>query len=625
MAQKPKFTLLGKKVTPKNWQEFSISVNTDKGREESVPVIETNDWEFVRQDNDLILDYIDKGLTTGVGIVESPDFKIEIETGNGSTQQVFDGVLALNKDHRISCIRSTFSAQEHKTVDWMNDKFPSITFEYLAFLGEITPSDYKFIPYVQNSVPDYREAAIMLLSVFTLEQQILQAVEKITELVAESTNPFEATAIVRTVIYISYLTILLATIVKLVIDLVKILIQPVKYHAGMNALKLMQKGAAHFGLDFKSPILENDPFDKMVIIPEKYQIPKDPNDSRINGFLSPRPNEVTGYYKGSFADLINAMKEMFSAKVEIIDGTLWFVRDDYDFGSPKMQIQPILQREYKFNSDELIRNMLVSFQTDLSDKNTIQEYLGTSFQVTVQPLRYKDKSKFNVDGSKAWRIPFALAKRKVELTVPEQIVNVFLKGFAGLINGLIKAINLLINAINKVIKVINKILKALKAVGINISFQIKTVKNIEPVTLGNLIENRKNMMKLEYDNFTVPKVLLIDEGTEAKFNKLHILNESVLSAKFLYQNYHFINSPVPSSEKPTGTQVLIKQFNNHPFCLEDYNKIRGNSFVYSPDGKESRLVLAEWNIYKQHANLTIRIPHLYTNNLIETYAEPNGQ
>jgi hypothetical protein len=47
-----------------------------------------------------------------------------------------------------------------KNIDWLNSVADSFTFDYLVSIGNITSTDYKYMPYVINSIPDYKESAI---------------------------------------------------------------------------------------------------------------------------------------------------------------------------------------------------------------------------------------------------------------------------------------------------------------------------------------------------------------------------------------------------------------------------------------------------------------------------------
>lgn len=609
----------GKEIQPFNEAALEIELQFDKDNIENKGLVSINNTELVREDLDQVLEII-----ANTGVCQAPTYDITINEGGVSTK-VFEGYLALDEDHEITeCERGVFKIIEKGNLDWMERVAAGTTFEYLESIGVITAADYKYMPYVLNSIPDYTQSTLALISVYTISSQLNDTLQKLSSLVAEMANPFEATAIARAILLIAETLVLIAALVKLILDLVKLLIQPVKYHAGMNMFTMMSKACSYFGLTFKSPILEKDPFNKMVLIPEKLRLPNDKDDKRILGFLKPNNIDATGYFKGSVADLILILKTMFYAKIQIIGNELWLVREDYNITTPQFQFPDIYSPKYKFNSDEIKKTTIVSFAYDVTDKNTIQEYQGTSYQVTLQPKTIKNNQLVTLKGLREFRLPCALAKTKRELSTVEEIFDDLIKIFSKIVNAIVKVVNALIKAANALIKVINKIIKALGTIGIKIKFQIKTINQIQPTKLGELIENRKGMMKIEFDNFTVPKVVLMQEGTEPKYNKIHADNDTILSGKYLYHNFHHLSSTVPSGENPTGNQCIIKSINSVPFCKTKYEQVRLNNRAFAPDGKEVKIVSGKYTPIDEVADFTIRIPYLYETNLMETYYEPTG-
>lgn len=612
----------GKEVQPFNELGIEIELQFDKDNVENKGLVTVGNSELVREDYDQVLEII-----ANTGVCQAPTYDITINEG-GTTTKVFEGYLALDEDHEIvNCEKATFKIIEKGNLDWMERVAQGTSFEYLDSLGVINSSDYKFMPYVLNSIPDYTNTTIALIAIYTIVQQLIGVVSKIKALIIELSNPFEATAIAKAILLLAETVVLIAALVKLILDLVKLLIQPVKYHAGMNMLTMMQKACTYFGLTFKSPILEKEPFNKMIWIPEKFRLPNDKDDKRILGFLRPQPNEVTGYFKGSVADLILILKTMFYAKIQIIGTDLWLVPENYNIVTPQFQFPDLYSPNYKFNGDEIKKTTIISFDYDVTDKNTIQEFKGTSFQMTLQPKTLKHNQLLTLKGLREFRIPAALAKTKRELSEVEAMFSVLIKTFSAIVNTIVTSVNALIAVANLLIKIINKILKALKVVGIIIKFVIKPIKQIQPTKLGELIENRKGMMKIEYDNFTRPKVLIMQEaadGQDVKYNKIHQDNDTILSAKYLYENFHYLSSPVPSDENPTGNQCKIQSINRVPFCKSDYDKIRLNNRAYGPNGKEVKIVSGKYNPVDQVSDFTIRIPYLYETNLIEIFYEATG-
>lgn len=621
----PKFYLNNVEIfPPQNWKELSLELNFDRERHEATQTVSVNTWDFVRENTDKVINHINSGKIGGVGIFEALPFRIELPECGRGIPSPFDGYLDFVDDAKISCIKSSVVAKEREGIDWLNDRADSVSYDYLYSVGKILPTDFKFIPYIINSIPDYKEAALALISVYVISIQISEATSALSQLVIEMANPLEASSIVRAIVLIAYITILIIAIIKLIKDMVQMIIQPVKYHACMNLKTLLEKGAEALEMQFDSPILNAAPFNKATILPEKFFVPTNKSDSRILGITKPLEVDQYGYYKGTFGDLLRACQIAFKAKVVISNGTIYLVRKDKGVTPPQYILPDLYQPEYSYNANELVSNRLVSFEYDISDKNTIQQWTGTSLQVITQPIKVTNPDLVLIKNYTEERIPFALAKRKESLTFPEKVFDAFAKAFGGLINGMIKIINKIIDVSNKVIKTLNKILKALKTVGINLKFEIKPIKNIQSSNLGNIIENRIGMLMIETDQTSKPKIFLMDEGNSPRYNKIAADNSTYISAKYLYNNFMFIDSFIPSADKPTANQYVIKEFSNVPFCCEDYLKVKENNFIFVK-GKEAEIESLKWNVYDEVADIRVRIKELYTTNLKEIQVEPTGE
>lgn len=624
---KTNFYLNGTLVNPPfNHKEMEIELNFDKDRETTRGQVTIPNWDFVLENGEFINKWIDDGTTLGPGIFEGIPLRIEIDR-NGTIEKPFNGYLDLTDNGSFSNTHNNVTAKEKQKIDWLNDVADGFTFEYLfKQTGEISENDFVFIPYVVNSIPDYQSAAIAYLSALFVAEQIRAAITKLTELAAELANPFEATAIIRTVIYVTYLITLILSLIKLIKDIITLLIQPVKYHAGMKVVDLLQKGANHLGLTFKSEIFETDPYQDLVIIPEKYQNLPNNLDKRILGFTKEDKTKQEGYYKGTFGQLLRDMKIMFNAKIILTDNQeLFLVRNDKTIDSPQYQLPDEYNPVFTTNADELKSNYIINYRVDLTDKNTIQDYEGTGYQVILKPARVINNDLVLMKGLHEVNVPFALAKRKENLTTPEEIIKDFLSVLSPLVNGVVNALNGTISVYNLVINKINSLINALGTIGINISFQIASIPGLPTYNLSQIINNRVGMMKIETDFTTQPKIVVLDIANKPKNTKLKSNHKDLLHARTLYNSFHYVNSFYPTADIPTGNQRLIKNYPVVGFTFDDYQKVKASNIIKDATGNMCEIVSLKWNTYNQKANLTVRFPKLLTNNLVLTELIPDGK
>lgn len=615
-------------VMDKNARVIELNYDRDK----AFVSAETNIGKIrlSREANDELLNRISSGLSGGPGALEGIPYREELIRGS-EIEKIFDGYIDLTQEHTLSKDVSEVTVKEKESIDFLNDVVDGFSFEYLESIGLISSADYEYIPYVLNSIPNYVQSLLAALSVYVVIEQLRTTVNHIAELAAKMANPFETvTAIIQMILLVAYLFALFISLVKLVNDVFSLLIQPVKYHACMSMKKQLEIGAQFLGYGFESPIFDDPLWAMAHIIPEKLFVRNNNTDSRIFGFTAPNSTEQKGYFKGTYGDLLRAAKTMFKGKVIVKNGKIILLRRDQGIGTPQYQLanessSDYYQPKYEINANEFVANYVVKFETDVTDKNTIQEYTGTSYQVITRPLFVEDQKLVLMKGlSEDGRIPFALAKTKTELSVPEKILKAFFEVVDDVGNALIDAVNAVISVYNGIVGVINKIIKALDIVGINVGWEIDTIPDVAPLALSDIIENRIGMLKIENDDFATSKIFIFKKGSQAKYNKIHPDNATKVSAKTIWHEFHFVDSFAPSSEFPNGNQCIFKRFNGIPFTFLNYQQVKQNNMIYDFNGNEQELVSLKFYPLEQKADVYVRFSHKWTNNITQEYIEPNG-
>ena len=131
------------------------------------------------------------------------------------------------------------------------------------------------------------------------------------------------------------------------------------------------------------------------------------------------------------------------------------------------------------------------------------------------------------------------------------------------------------------------------------------------------------MLMLENDSVLVPKMLLVERGSNDRANKIYSTHKSYLSAKYLWNNYHYVNSFVPSASLPNANQWKIKTINCR-FSLNDFLLVKNNNRIFDSNGNKCLIDKLKWNPYNQYAEITYRSNELYTSNLNITTNEGQG-
>jgi len=667
---------------PENWPELAFQLNYGKDQFPTSGVLTITDFKWVRENYDLLTTYIAGGLSGDVGIEEGPSLRIDLTDGK-TTSTAFYGYLDLTNGMQIKDrISITAKAVSHATVDWINDVAGGFTFEYLAsdtfkatgLPGYISSDMYHFVPYINSKVPNYEQAAMATLMAYNVGKAIAEAINKLYNLLAEiivNWSDVELTEIIKFVIELIYLVALLATIIKLIEDIIKFIISPVKYHAGMYVRDLMAKGVEYLSagkMTFVSDIwAKGSPYYNEFILPEKLYNPVNATDESLFGFLIPSKNEQVGWYKGTFAQLLDAMKLKYNAKIVVTvnadgTGTVNLVRRDKNVLPPVYQLRDIYQPEYTYNTDELAGNYLISYQTDGQDENTLQDYKGTIYQVITQPRKVNYQPFVMVKNLVSANIPFAKAVQKTDLTSPEKIINSFVNDLDVVIQEINKVLGPAISAYNSLSssgtfnnlfsgglfglakKIFHKEIVIFNTTPAQF-FVGTSIGGIFPLLNNELtqlaatpalqISARTGMLLLSSDHFSVPKIFILNESaTDYKYNRIATNNDDTESAKAMWDGFHYVNSFIPASEnpaysdRPTGNQFMIKRFSNVPFDFKDFINVVQNNRIYDAQGNPAIVESLKFNPYIGGGvaeELVVRFPKLFTKNLQETFLNPDGQ
>ena len=387
-----------------------------------------------------------------------------------------------------------------------------------------------------------------------------------------------------------------------------------------------------------------------------------------------------GYYNGTFGDVIRALKIKYNAKIVIEDGAaggnkvIRFERMDYIKDISELYEIPAIDNNgrYTLNSDEFKANYLIEYQLDSSNKACYIDYKDTVFQATTSENNFADKDLVLMRGLDTRTIPFAKGSRKNELTRVEKRLQPLLKSLTAIIQTVLVIWNTTVVVIASVVQglfdTINAIINVVNNLGLNIEplddSGISDMANLPLVDTSafDLAADRIGIMQIEGDFLNIPhNVLLVptangsvnnnstvapsngglidlssyfsSQSTSGDFfsNRLVENHDTELGASKLWEQYHSINSFVPNTNGSTTdlsdskhNQWVLYDFENVPFCMEDYLKVKSNNNITFA-GKVGRIESLEWDVYNQKANISFRVNELWTNNLKINYSEPIGR
>jgi len=613
---------------PVNADKLRIELNYDLDGPISQSV-NAPTWEFSPIDSKILTNILNQGTNGGLGILEAPPLR-GFKNGN----EILSHVLDTTQAEWGEMVK--LPSMEEGGIDWLRDIAPTLTFEYLynptSDVGAalISPVDFVEIPYIISEIPNEKEAFLVLLSLYIMAYQLATFISDMVSFLADVGNPFTSiSTVIKLAAYILFLILQLAAIAKLIIDLVALVIQPVKYHSGMRLKTLLEKGATYFGKTFQSSMFD-DPFWKdYVIIPEKRTVTADENDDRIFGFLTPNNPDRRGYYKGTYSQLLNAVKVLWNGKIRVTDTTISIERIDHNNSTALFQLPTNDGGRYNpfftTNADRLPSSVSLRFQTDPTETNTITRYEGTECVTSTEPITIQNRSRLLLKNAPDYVIPFARCYRKNTLTTPEKILDAFLDLFGPLLNTLRDIVNTIIDILNEVIKAIKKVLRKLKTIGIEIPFEPEELTPLPDDDIGDLIDDRIGMLMLSNDYFEVPKCGSFDISSDPRDTKLKAADATRTHAGSLYDEFYKVSSFTPTPEFPNGFQYRGYKLPDVSFCYNDYLKVKDDNFILDENGAVCLLESLTWNPVTELADIVYWKNERYTDNLMETKFIPDGR
>ena len=558
--------------TPGNLAEITLSANWGTREGITEQEISTTSIEFVLEDAKKLNQHVADGLTGGVGIFEGLPYKINYDSIN-----IFDGFINLSDDAEfIESEKVIANIVKSGGADWLNDVADGFSFAFLREQNYIVDSDFVVVPYVLNFRPEAFIVGQLGIALFILQKELIQGIRDIADNFANFAEAFGKinplgeilSAGLLLAAQIAYTTAVVFALIQTIKDIINQFFPPVRRYRGMTIKRMFETGLNYLGLSFQSTIFDDPLFKKSVFLPSK---------SKRGGLFGNtdkfgNPNQNSSVY--NFGDFIRTMLTMFNADYKIENNTFVFERRDY-WNNLSTYILPDVETnqtarlsELQYNTNEFVKNYFISFQTDVQDQNTLDNFAGTNYQVINEPITVTNNQMTSGKGLAQIRPPFARATRKESLTIYE------------------KSLLEIAKLTDKLAKVIN-----------------------QRPNLAGLITNRVGMMSQSSDTTTVDKFIFIENQQ---------MSATQISAELLWNRFHFIES----FAEITGTdgkiyhnQQIIRSAEKIPFCLTDWNQLLNNNKFTTTTGQTGEIISIDWDFQIGLANIQYKIKQLYTKNL----------
>ena len=572
---------------PRNWDDIEIAVDWYNENKDN-PKISISELDFVLEANRHLQKRVLDGLNGGVGIFEGEPYSIVIGDITNPVHR-FEGYLDFTDGMTVfGGEEITTSLKARKGADWLNDVADGFSFAYLKDQGVISNSDYTKVPYVINYVPDGMQLIMLSISLYMITKETIENIKNLGDTIADVTDAatpvigtgigFGAVAVIaydignyilvilKAVAKILYIIAMVASIIKLINEVFKQLLPKKRYHLGMSFRKMLEKACQHLGLTFQSSILELE----WVYIPDKGKKGGSSGETGHPTITSPL---------NTFGDIIRTLKMIFNADYIITNGVFIFERRDYfetdgSYVTPQVfNDQSRMLDQVKFNTDEMISNYNINWKFDTQDQNTLDDTEGMVYQAITSPINTINKEFVSIKNFSGINVPFSLGKEKRTLTDVEKIA-----------------------------RKLGRVVDNLTGIFGN------------GTTFGTQIQQRIGSLLMTSDFITHGKIVVMS-GSKLKNNQ-----REILSAKNLWDNFHYINS----FAEINGIHNQYWRYENLriPMTLEEFSLILENNSGRTSDTNDVFFIESlKYSPSLRTATINYRIKRKYTNNLKIEYVQ----
>jgi len=579
-------TLDGKTVAiPKDF--FDVGVKASFG-ENIQGNLTTEEFTFILDGYQTIIDWINAGRTGGVGIFEG--IPLTISNSNGANNAtVFRGIVDLQAGTHIqeNLKQVQVRLRQDESLNQLSELLEPLDYGYLRELKVITSSDYINVDYVVNKTDSGLETITTLITIYLLSKQLIDTIKDIVSAIATVagiaasgiTGPVGAViyAIAVAIVQIVYAAALLILIIDFGKDLLNTLVQPKRTHKGILLKTLLQKACEQIGFTLETTI---EDLDKLVYLPSNRNV----DDFGFKNVLKkagvitegiPNAGDI-GY---TCSEMFQIARDTFNARFALVGNTVQFHTESSDYwisqsGWEKPSVRKnVAEASSRYNTDEIKGSILISFTTDIVDEYTIKNFKGTSYQVLTDAKAVGNAANKTIKQLDRVGIPFALATRKNKLTPFE--------------NALVPLANLFDN--------------------------VSGVFGKNPNLVGK-IKSKVGVLQVSNNNHSIAKLIWLSGG------RIPSNHRDLFSAKTLWDKYHSEKSFIQNN---FGRQRKYIESETIPFGLSDFVTLLNNSYFRDENGTEGKVVDIEWNMNRDFATISYWLQEIYTNNLQETFIEPS--
>lgn len=558
-------------ITPRNREV--IGVVSDFTDNPEVLKVNVDTIILPREAYGIVQDHINT-----IGLFEGIPYRVQM--ANGISLDYYVDLTSAPVFRSYEC---ELKIKRRRANDNFFDNANGTSFELLLAKGVLFPTFN--VPYLIIK-DNQAELAIMLsIALYNMVQASIAAIQSLANTISEGTAAFTpsvgATGPVINVgpivayflniaIQVIYVASLLIAITEMAVRLFSLIFPRVRNLLGCKVKDLIEQGCNYLGFSLDSTLLstENWTILPVPLVRGRKGIFKFIPDDLISPFNKGVPSSSDTVT--TLGSLIKAVEDTFNARTKVVNGVVQIERRDYwnDVAInnivPAMVIQADRQDEFSYNPEDVWKRYYIHYQLDQMDLNTMDElYDYHDAEYSTEAVNVLNADLITIKGLNDVAPPFALGQRKDGLNWLELLAK-----------GLFEVIDAITGLFGGGTNLVAK------------------------------IEGRVGVLVISQNFFSVTKLLYTINGKQpANF-------KDIVSAKGLWNNYHYINQIALNSWK-------IKSDVRLRIMEEDFVTLLNNNWI-EVDGVNCEILRLEWIDEKSLATLTYRIPDNFANGKVST-------
>lgn len=549
------FTLNGIDIpSPQGWEDAQVNASFKSGVQ---PNISVSEFSFEEDAISIIDAWVSTfGVYRGCPLI--------IKDGGFV---IFNGYLDFFKRFtKVHCGKYIVAIQKSKGLNELIEGIDGYT---MSLLNLKSPLAFHNVPYIIEKKNNGLELALVSVTTLLLLKELYEASRRlgasIISLAKAVASPLSSVGellglAMQVIIDVIYTIALVKALKDAITTLLDNTISPVRYHKCINVDSTLLAFFNVLGFNgYQTGVSE---FKELYYFPSK--------EIDLKGVGIPNATDY-GYLMSEF---IQVLKDATKSKLAVDNANTVQFRSENDnyFIRNSTYVMPDVGLESTdYNIDELNGTKTISFNTDVNDEWTIDNFKGTAYDVYTKTTASSGTNL--VKGLSTTKLNVCLANRKDGLNDLERA----LKNLAGLLDSVVKTL------------------------GGNSN-------------LSGKITARIGMIKVSQNNWSQPKLVMLSNN-----NKLASNHRNLWSAKAMYDKYINYDSFVLNGY--AGQKKIFKGI-EVPFCKEDFKELIDNSYFRTSSGNIGKFTNLKKGLDSGKAIADFWIRDIYDKNLIEEYVEP---